>query len=275
MIYKPVESDVQNGVISTVGWFLGLNPKISSSDRNNVSNPEPVEHDFTRKPFSSFAAPMTHVYDSHVEAPWIGPNIWTSSIRSVKGGGLPPFHIDADGDNENESRLLTDGLFELRLTFYEGGAYDFQSGYERVKEKLAVVMEQARARASSNRDQHSSRDVDDTTRNQTQDTSGRSRNGRGIDDMILLSQADVIVEDLPAYEQGEYQLENQTRQLSSGNTNTVGTVGLAVPGNEGLNASISQGRSSRSPRTPIPDEAPPAYDEVQREVLQDAFLRRE
>lgn len=74
----------------------------------------------------SFAAPLLNIHDSHVTAPFFGPNVWIAALQPVRGGG-----IDAPG-------------VELKFTFKEGGAFDFQSKFERVKERLQQVVEVAR-----------------------------------------------------------------------------------------------------------------------------------
>lgn len=74
----------------------------------------------------SFAAPLSNIHDSHVTAPWFGPNAWTCIIQPVPGGGIPS--SDAAG-------------IELTLTFKEGGAYDFHTRMSELKERLAQMRE--------------------------------------------------------------------------------------------------------------------------------------
>lgn len=54
-----------------------------------------------------------------------GPNVWCSTITAVRDGGLPTDVAE----------------FELKLTFKEGGTYDFHSAVERAKENLHIQME--------------------------------------------------------------------------------------------------------------------------------------
>lgn len=75
--------------------------------------------------FESFSSPMKNIFDSYVQTPMFGPNVWCCTIQAVSGGGLP------SGVQE----------FELKLTFKEGGAYDFHSAVERAKENLHMQME--------------------------------------------------------------------------------------------------------------------------------------
>lgn len=79
----------------------------------------------TTKDFLSFSAPLTNIHDSHVSAPFFGPNVWTALVQPVSGGGIPPsLHA-----------------VQLKVTFKEGGAFDFQNHFERIKERLQDAME--------------------------------------------------------------------------------------------------------------------------------------
>ena len=40
--------------------------------------------------FQSFSVPLLNVRDSHVSAPFFGPNVWTALVQPVPGGGIPP-----------------------------------------------------------------------------------------------------------------------------------------------------------------------------------------
>ena len=88
--------------------------------------------------FPSFSAPLLNVRDSHVTAPFFGPNAWVALVQPVSGGGIPP------------------GLpaIQVKVTFKEGGAFDFHNRFERIKERLEQVVEVSResARGSANVD---------------------------------------------------------------------------------------------------------------------------
>ena len=77
----------------------------------------------------SFAAPILNLHDSHVAAPWFGPNVWTALLQPTAGGGIP---------------VPAGGVVEVKLTFKEGGAFDFHSHYERVRERLLQAVEVGR-----------------------------------------------------------------------------------------------------------------------------------
>jgi hypothetical protein len=68
-----------------------------------------------------------HCADAHVAAPFFGPNVWTAAVAPVPGGNVP-----ADC-----ARLA------VRVTFKDGGAYDFHSTFERVKERTVQAVEVA------------------------------------------------------------------------------------------------------------------------------------
>jgi hypothetical protein len=73
----------------------------------------------------SFAAPILNLHDSHVTAPFFGPNAWLALLQPVPDGGIP---------------TPNGGVVELKFTFKDGGAFDFHSSYDRVRERLQQVM---------------------------------------------------------------------------------------------------------------------------------------
>ena len=78
--------------------------------------------------FQSFSAPLLNLHDTHITVPWFGPNAWQANVQPVPGGNLPSSHA----------------AIELKLTFNEGGAPDFHSNFERIKERLQQAVEAAR-----------------------------------------------------------------------------------------------------------------------------------
>jgi WW domain-binding protein 2 len=64
-----------------------------------------------------------------VSSPLFGPNVWQAVVQPVPGGGIPP----------NQTHV------EIKLTFKEGGAFDFHTNFERIKERFRQAMEAARA----------------------------------------------------------------------------------------------------------------------------------
>lgn len=75
--------------------------------------------------FQSFSAPLLHIHDTHVSAPFFGPNVWQSLVQPVSGGGIPP-SLPA---------------VQLKVTFKEGGAFDYHNHFERIKERLQQAVE--------------------------------------------------------------------------------------------------------------------------------------
>ena len=70
--------------------------------------------------FQSFSAPILNLQDSFVRAPFFGANYWVASAKPVPGGGIPAAHT----------------LVDLRLTFKDGGAFDYHNVFEQIKERL-------------------------------------------------------------------------------------------------------------------------------------------
>lgn len=81
----------------------------------------------------SFSAPLLNLHDTHVSAPFFGPNVWTALVQPVAGGGIPP-SLPA---------------VQLKMSFKEGGAFDFHSNFERVKERLQQAVETSQTATNS------------------------------------------------------------------------------------------------------------------------------
>lgn len=77
----------------------------------------------------SFAAPLLSLHDSHVTAPWFGPNVWAALLQPTQGGGMP---------------IPAGGVVELKFTFKDGGAFDFHTCYERIRERLQQAIDVSR-----------------------------------------------------------------------------------------------------------------------------------
>ena len=76
---------------------------------------------------TSFACPILSLLDTYVRAPFFGANYWMASVRPVSGGGIPPQHP----------------IVELKLTFREGGAFDWHTCFEGAKDRLHYAREMA------------------------------------------------------------------------------------------------------------------------------------
>ncbi|KAL4871643.1 hypothetical protein BDV12DRAFT_17572 [Aspergillus spectabilis] len=76
----------------------------------------------------SFSAPLLNLHDAHVSSPFFGPNAWNAVVQPVPGGGIPP-SLPA---------------VQVKVTFKEGGAFDFHTQFERIKERLQQAVEISR-----------------------------------------------------------------------------------------------------------------------------------
>ena len=77
---------------------------------------------------SSFTSPVLSLQDTYVRAPFFGANFWVAIVKPVPGGGIPADHP----------------AVELKMTFREGGAFDFHTCFEGIKERLHMARERER-----------------------------------------------------------------------------------------------------------------------------------
>ncbi|KAL9042492.1 MAG: hypothetical protein Q9180_000565 [Flavoplaca navasiana] len=172
----------------------------------------------------SFSAPILNLQDTHTESPFFGANSWTGVLKPVVGGGIPPHHA----------------YIKLSMTFKEGGAFDFATTYERLKETITQAVDIARE-------------------------SGRQQ---GAPDL-----SDINLEQLPAYED----IGNTTALSSAPHPpiqQPTPITPTAAPGyvpqmDDSTTASSAEELERRSRRpeqqqTP-PDEPPPGYEEAQQQ----------
>ena len=127
------------------------------------------------------------------------------------------------------------GVVEVKFTFKEGGAFDFHTQYERVRERLQQAVE-----ASS----------------MDGDGAGSSRTAmNGVD------VSNVNLDDLPAYQE-------------EGDGPLIAPIAPATIAAQ-QSSRQSNGEGERSRRTnETPDEPPPGYEEAQMAGLQDEVERR-
>ncbi|KAG8627895.1 hypothetical protein KVT40_003768 [Elsinoe batatas] len=186
----------------------------------------------------SFSSPLLNLQDSHVSAPWIGPNVWSAVVKPVQGGNLPNQPL------------------EVKVTFKDGGAYDFQTRYERVRERVVQAVEMARERG------------------QGLGTESGVEQGRGRGPGVMEG-VEVVLEDLPRYEEAR-QVPGAHVQVPAARVQPAGELAQAAQANgtaSGGNTTGVQSRDEQQIFTP-PDEPPPGYDQVQREAIEDEFSRR-
>lgn len=190
--------------------------------------------------FQSFAAPILNLHDTHVAAPFFGPNVWTAVVQPVPGGNVP----------SSESAL------ELKMTFKDGGAFDFHSIFERIKERLQQAVEAARESGHLTGD-------------------GSERNGgAGAGALAAVDMNAVQLDELPAY-------EDQSGRPPSHNAVPVAAAAAAAGSRNGANAQRDSGvavsppvRSPREEEFVPPNEPPPGYEEVQVESVAEQLERR-
>ena len=172
----------------------------------------------------SFSAPILNLQDTHVTAPFFGPNVWTGILQPVTGGGIPAQH----------------SYVEIKMTFKDGGAFDFHAQFERVKETLSQAIEEARE-------------------------SGRmTRQSQGLD----LSA--VHLEQLPAYEEIGGYMSAPPSHVAQAAPVPPTPLRQAPPPMNGRIESDERSAVPPSNQTPVseqsfqpPNEPPPGYEEAQ------------
>lgn len=177
--------------------------------------------------FQSFAAPILNLHDTHVTAPFFGPNVWSAIVQPVPGGNIPPEHA----------------ALELKIVFKDGGAFDFHSTYERIKERLQQAVEVARESGHM-------------TGNGAETGGGQGAGALGAVDMNT-----VHLDELPAYEDAA-----TTRPVPVARQEAP-LIDLAA--NEPT-ARTSPPQQQFSP----PAEPPPGYEDVQSQSISDELERR-
>lgn len=150
-------------------------------------------------------------------------------LQPVQGGGIP---------------APSTGVLEIKLTFKEGGAFDFHSTFERVKERLQQAVEVSRISG---------------------DGTGSSRAAmNGVD------VSNVNLEDLPAYqEESDGPLISPMGPppaMTSPNQQSV------VQRDSGI--AVDDERPQPKPADSAPMEPPPGYEETQMQGVQDEMDRR-
>lgn len=177
------------------------------------SNPTPE--------LQSFSSPLLNLQDTYVRAPFFGANYWTGLCKPVPEGGIPP----------------TNPAVELRLTFKEGGAFDFHTIFEQIKERV-----------------HQSYTV------------SRESGQQGA-----AGAADVHLEQLPAYEPAEGQNAPVPEVAREEEPAIISPIPIRPTERNNSRADVG---SSTEPSVPAPDEPPPGYEEVQADAVGFGLARR-
>lgn len=147
-------------------------------------------------------------------------------VQPVAGGGIPP----------------SNAVVQLKMTFKDGGAFDFHSNFERIKERLQQAVEQAREYGDGS---------------QT-----RSSRIRAFDDVNLSA---VHLDELPAYEGPPGSSYPESAPISPAITQDREPLS---PFNDG-DRKTSQASDDERPeaRLDTPTEPPPGYEEVQQQSI--------
>jgi hypothetical protein len=161
--------------------------------------------------------------------PWFGSNSWQAVLQPVPNGNLPSSHAK----------------IEVKLVFNEGGAADFHSNFERIKERLQQAVEAAR--------------------------DGASGAGHGIGSLAGVNMDAVHLDQLPTYEASG---QDPIAPISPGSALEQPSVALESAGDSSQN-----GAGERLPRrtpatTEPPNEPPPGYEETQQQSIQQEFEMR-
>lgn len=180
-----------------------------------------------------------NIQDAHVHTPWFGANTWNAIVQPVAGGGLPPQHQ----------------VLELKMTFKDGGAFDFNTVFERIKERLQHAVEVARESGMMSGD--------------------GTETGRGLGEGALagVNLDSVHLEELPAYDAPggiPYTAPNVAAPTAPAPATSEPPAEQDGPPQPAASSAPSQ--PSNAPT--VPADPPPGYEEVQRDSVADELERR-
>ncbi|KAI9741217.1 MAG: hypothetical protein M1834_002933 [Cirrosporium novae-zelandiae] len=184
----------------------------------------------------SFSAPLLNLHDTHISAPFFGPNSWNAILQPVPGGGIPPNH----------------SAVELKFVFKDGGAYDFHNDFERLKERTQQAVEVARESG--------------------QITGDGSETGAGRGGAYsALNFGNIDLEELPAYEARDSHPAETGPSLGAPPDSVISGTNSTpqAPINE-----VSSPTQPRDTSPNHPSGPPPGYEEVQSSSIADELERR-
>lgn len=175
--------------------------------------------------FKSFASSLLNLHDTHITVPWFGPNAWQALVQPVAGGNIPHSHH-----------------VELKLTFKDGGAPDFHSQFERIKERLQQAVDVARS----------------------ENITGRTREGA----LTGVNMDSVHLDELPSYSASGH---DQIAPTATEPTTNIMDQPVVEDRGQTRNEDLS--RRQEQPPEP-PRDAPPGYEETQQRSVQEELERR-
>lgn len=160
-------------------------------------------------------------------------------LQPVYGGGIPPQHVE----------------LEITMEFREGGAFDFSTTFDRLKERLKQAVDVARESGLTTGD---GTDVGD---------------GRGGGALAGVNLNTVHLEDLPAYEESQRDtVVSPTDGMPSPAMGSSGVPGASSPPLVETASPVVSPEPQQEPFQP-PSEPPPGYEEVQRGSIADELER--
>ena len=161
--------------------------------------------------------------------PWFGSNSWQALLQPVPGGNIPSSRAN----------------IELKLVFNEGGAADFHTNFERIKERLQQAVESAR--------------------------DGGPGVGHGIGSLVGVNMDAVHLDQLPTYEASGQDAIAPISPAPSMPGPPIALPGAADNSQDGAGGLLRR----RAPTTAEPpNDPPPGYEETQQQSIQQEFERR-
>jgi hypothetical protein len=134
---------------------------------------------------------------------------------------------------------------ELKLVFNEGGAADFHTNFERIKERLQQAVEAAR--------------------------DAEPGAGHGIGSLVSVNMDAVHLDQLPTYEASGHDIIAPISLAPSMPRSPIALPGAADDSQDGAGGLLRR----RAPTTAEPpNEPPPGYEETQQQSIQQEFERR-
>lgn len=137
------------------------------------------------------------------------------------------------------------------MTFKDGGAFDFHTNFEKIKERLQQAVEQVRHAGSDG---------------------SQSGNGRDARSLAAVNFASIHLEQLPAYEgpAASAAVTGTTQQNTQDLANIEDHSARSLGNNDGSGGPTASGNpssSSSGDRFAAPTEPPPGYEEVQQQSV--------
>ena len=188
--------------------------------------------------------------DTHVSAPFFGPNIWEGVLTPTAGGGIPPHHH----------------FVPIKLTFKEGGAFDFSNVFERIKETLVQAAEIARENGTAV--QPGELDLEQLPA--YEETVG---GGVRVPQQSTASEP-MTARPAPVTAQGYPDEKSASTAATTSNPRPGRAAGVAAPDpNLQRPVPLSPHETPTERPRPPPNEAPPGYEEVNEDSEADKLDR--